>query len=74
MGGHQSAETLASGSMSDLANGFCEISETPGLIRGQPSRVRPDWFAPAPRIWIDDWNEGAVYLPDGMTTSLGHEH
>jgi len=34
---------------------------------GQPSRAWPDWFAPATRIWIDAWNEGAVYSPDGMT-------
>jgi hypothetical protein len=34
---------------------------------GQPARAWPDWFAPATRIWIDAWNEGAVYSPDGMT-------
>lgn len=33
---------------------------------GEPSRAWPDWFAPATRIWIDAWNEGAVYSPDGM--------
>ncbi len=33
---------------------------------GEPSRAWPDWFAPATRIWIDSWNEGAVYSPDGM--------
>ena len=34
---------------------------------GRPARAWPDWFAPATRIWIDVWNEGAVYSPDGMT-------
>jgi hypothetical protein len=34
---------------------------------GEPARAWPDWFAPASRIWIDRWNEGAVYSPDGMT-------
>jgi hypothetical protein len=34
---------------------------------GQPSRAWPDSFAPATRIWVDAWNEGAVYSPDGMT-------
>jgi hypothetical protein len=34
---------------------------------GVPARAWPDWFAPATRIWIDAWNEGAVYSPDGMT-------
>jgi hypothetical protein len=33
---------------------------------GEPSRAWPDWFAPASRIWIDAWNESAVYSPDGM--------
>ena len=33
---------------------------------GEPSRAWPDWFAPATRIWLDAWNEGAVYSPDGM--------
>jgi hypothetical protein len=33
---------------------------------GEASRAWPDWFAPATRIWIDGWNEGAVYSPDGM--------
>jgi hypothetical protein len=33
---------------------------------GEPSRAWPDWFAPATRIWVDAWNEGAVYSPDGM--------
>jgi len=33
---------------------------------GQPSRAWPDWFAPATRIWLDAWNMGAVYSPDGM--------
>ena len=33
---------------------------------GEPSSAWPDWFAPATRIWIDAWNEGAVYSPDGM--------
>jgi hypothetical protein len=37
---------------------------------GQPARAWPDWFAPATRIWIDAWNEGAVYSPDGMTHSV----
>lgn len=34
---------------------------------GEPSRAWPDWFAPASRIWVDAWNEGAVYSPDGFT-------
>ena len=34
---------------------------------GEPARAWPDWFAPATRIWIERWNEGAVYSPDGMT-------
>jgi hypothetical protein len=33
---------------------------------GRPARAWPDGFAPATRIWIDAWNEGAVYSPDGM--------
>ena len=33
---------------------------------GQPARAWPDMFAPATRIWVDAWNEGAVYSPDGM--------
>lgn len=33
---------------------------------GQPSRAWPDWYSPANRIWIDAFNESAVYSPDGM--------
>ncbi|GLR90577.1 hypothetical protein [Bradyrhizobium iriomotense] len=33
---------------------------------GVPSRAWPDWFSPANRIWIDAFNESAVYSPDGM--------
>jgi len=33
---------------------------------GVPARAWPDWFAPASRIWIDAFNEGAVYSPDGV--------
>jgi hypothetical protein len=33
---------------------------------GEPARAWPDWFAPATRIWIEGWSEGAVYSPDGM--------
>jgi hypothetical protein len=33
---------------------------------GEASRAWPDWFAPASRIWVDAWNEGAVYSADGM--------
>jgi hypothetical protein len=33
---------------------------------GQPSRAWPDWFSPANRIWVDAFNESAVYSPDGM--------
>jgi hypothetical protein len=33
---------------------------------GVPARAWPDWFSPASRIWIDAFNEGAVYSPDGM--------
>ena len=32
---------------------------------GIPSRAWPDWFYPASRIWIDAYNIGAVYSPDG---------
>ena len=32
---------------------------------GQPAQAWPDLFAPATRIWVDAWNEGAVYSPDG---------
>jgi len=27
---------------------------------GEPSRAWPDWYAPATRIWADEWHEGAV--------------
>ena len=37
---------------------------------GEPARAWPDWFAPATRIWIEAWNEGAVYSPDGMLNSV----
>ena len=30
---------------------------------GQPSRA---WFRWRGRIWAENWNEGAVYSPDGM--------
>lgn len=33
---------------------------------GAASRAWPDWYAPATRIWIDRYNYGAVYSPDGM--------
>jgi hypothetical protein len=33
---------------------------------GQPSRAWPDWYWPANRIWIDAFNQSAVYSPDGM--------
>ena len=33
---------------------------------GVPARAWPDWFAPASRIWIDAFDQGAVYSPDGM--------
>lgn len=33
---------------------------------GEPSRAWFDWAAPLTRIWIEAWNEGAVYSPDGM--------
>jgi len=31
---------------------------------GQPSRAWIDWPG---HIWVEYWNEGAVYSPDGMT-------
>lgn len=34
---------------------------------GVPTRAWPDWFSPANRIWIDVYNQSAVYTPDGMT-------
>ncbi len=37
---------------------------------GQPARAWPDWNAPDSRIWVDAWNEGAVYSPDGMTVQF----
>lgn len=33
---------------------------------GEPARAWPDLLAPATRIWVDSWNEGAVYSPDGL--------
>jgi hypothetical protein len=33
---------------------------------GVPSRAWPDWYSPANRIWVDTFNESAVYSPDGM--------
>lgn len=33
---------------------------------GEASRAWPDWFAPATRIWIERYDSGAVYSPDGM--------
>jgi hypothetical protein len=33
---------------------------------GIPARAWPDWYSPTSRIWIDAFNEGAVYSPDGM--------
>jgi hypothetical protein len=32
---------------------------------GVPAQAWPDWFAPASRIWIDTFSQGAVYSPDG---------
>jgi hypothetical protein len=34
---------------------------------GVPSRAWPDWFSPANRIWVDIYDSGAIYTPDGMT-------
>jgi hypothetical protein len=34
---------------------------------GEPARAWPDWAAPPGRIWVDAWNQGAVYSPDAMT-------
>lgn len=33
---------------------------------GEASRAWPDWYAPATRIWIERYDYGAVYSPDGM--------
>jgi len=33
---------------------------------GAASRAWPDWFSPANRIWVDAFNESAVFSPDGM--------
>jgi hypothetical protein len=33
---------------------------------GEASRAWPDWFAPATRIWVENYNYGAVYSPDGI--------
>jgi hypothetical protein len=35
------------------------------LSQAGPSRAWVDWFSPT-RIWVENWNEGAVYSPDGM--------
>jgi hypothetical protein len=37
---------------------------------GQPARAWPDLFAPATRIWVDAWNEGAVYSHDGTVVQF----
>ena len=37
---------------------------------GQASRAWPDWFAPATRIWVENYNYGAVYSADGMTVQF----
>ena len=31
---------------------------------GASSRAWTDWFSPH-RMWLENWNEGAVYSPDG---------
>ncbi|MDR3465904.1 MAG: hypothetical protein P4M07_08175 [Xanthobacteraceae bacterium] len=56
----------------DLVGGAAYITQNGPELNlldeaGMPSRAWPDWFAPATRIWIDAWNQGAVYSPDGMT-------
>jgi hypothetical protein len=33
---------------------------------GEASRAWPDWFAPATRIWVENYSYGAVYSPDGV--------
>jgi hypothetical protein len=33
---------------------------------GVPSRAWPDWYSPVNRIWVDAFNESAVYSPDGL--------
>ncbi len=33
---------------------------------GVPSRAWPDWNFPASRIWVDAFQQSAVYSPDGM--------
>ncbi len=33
---------------------------------GVPSRAWPDWYWPTSRIWIDAFQQSAVYSPDGM--------
>lgn len=33
---------------------------------GVAARAWRDWFSPN-RIWIGQWNEGAVFSPDGLT-------
>jgi hypothetical protein len=37
---------------------------------GVPARAWPDWFSPASRIWINAFNEGAVYSPAGLVIRL----
>jgi hypothetical protein len=33
---------------------------------GVPSRAWWDWLSPTSRIWVDVFNQGAVYSPNGM--------
>jgi hypothetical protein len=37
-----------------------------GNEAGEASRAWPDWFAPATRIWVENYSYGAVYSPDGV--------
>jgi hypothetical protein len=41
------------------------------LSQAGPSRAWVDWFSPS-RIWVENWNEGAVYSPDGMIIQFDH--
>jgi hypothetical protein len=55
-----------------LVGGQAFITQNGGELNlvngsGETSRAWPDWNAPASRIWVDDWNQSAVYSPDGLT-------
>ena len=49
-------------------SGYVTQSEGSLNVRSQTgasSRAWIDWFSPH-RMWLENWNEGAVFSPDGM--------